>query len=81
MFSFLVSQKPRLLLLHSPTVHGPWRPQLNPLDWQISGERESHTEDHTESFYEPGIDVVHITFTHIPKVRLQLLRKRLGDVV
>lgn len=80
-FCFLVSQKPRLLLLHSPSVCEPWRPQLNPLDWQIRGEREPHTEDHTESFYEPGVDVVLITFTHIPRVRLHLLRKRLRNVV
>lgn len=38
--------------------------------WQISKERKADGEIHTEGFYEPGLGVAYITFTHIPRVRL-----------
>lgn len=28
-------------------------------------------EGHTEGFYEPGLDEAHVTFTHIPRIRLE----------
>ena len=66
-----VSQEPRLILSGGPLFPGPWRHQMNPVfGWQINKEREVHVEGHPEGFYEPGLGLAYITFTHIPRIRL-----------